>query len=161
MIITDDSPLLLDDSDYLEHYGIKGMKWGVRRTIEQLQRARGRKSWEKKTSKNFDKLDKAINESNDIENRITRARNEGRDSDVKNLQRMQVPANQTLNRIMGEDQGYYAYAARRLSNYMKNNNFREIESGKAYITGFTKNFGSGPEHISFVRQPNLKRTRYT
>lgn len=28
--------------DYLEHYGIKGMKWGVRRTEEQLERVRGR-----------------------------------------------------------------------------------------------------------------------
>lgn len=29
--------------DVLEHYGIKGMKWGVRRSDEQLARARGRR----------------------------------------------------------------------------------------------------------------------
>jgi signal recognition particle subunit SEC65 len=29
--------------DVLEHYGIKGMKWGVRRTEEQLARARGKR----------------------------------------------------------------------------------------------------------------------
>ena len=29
-------------SDILEHYGIKGMKWGIRRTEEQLKRARGK-----------------------------------------------------------------------------------------------------------------------
>lgn len=29
--------------DVLEHYGIKGMRWGVRRTDEQLARARGRR----------------------------------------------------------------------------------------------------------------------
>lgn len=29
--------------DVLEHYGIKGMRWGVRRTEEQLARARGRR----------------------------------------------------------------------------------------------------------------------
>lgn len=28
----------------LEHFGIKGMKWGVRRTPEQLARARGKKT---------------------------------------------------------------------------------------------------------------------
>lgn len=28
--------------DILEHYGIKGMKWGIRRTESQLQRARGK-----------------------------------------------------------------------------------------------------------------------
>lgn len=28
--------------DILEHYGIKGMKWGIRRTEEQLRRARGK-----------------------------------------------------------------------------------------------------------------------
>lgn len=30
------------NSDILEHYGIKGMKWGIRRTEEQLRRARGK-----------------------------------------------------------------------------------------------------------------------
>ena len=29
------------DTDILAHYGIKGMKWGIRRTPEQLARARG------------------------------------------------------------------------------------------------------------------------
>lgn len=34
--------------DILEHYGIKGMRWGVRRTDEQLARARGRRKKEGK-----------------------------------------------------------------------------------------------------------------
>lgn len=36
--------------DILEHYGIKGMKWGVRRNTKELQRARGKKQWEPKVS---------------------------------------------------------------------------------------------------------------
>lgn len=32
--------------DVLQHYGIKGMKWGIRRGPEELRRARGPKSWE-------------------------------------------------------------------------------------------------------------------
>ena len=31
--------------DIIEHYGVKGMKWGVRRTKEQLQSARRERSW--------------------------------------------------------------------------------------------------------------------
>lgn len=31
------------EPDELEHYGVKGMKWGVRRTPKQLARARGEK----------------------------------------------------------------------------------------------------------------------
>lgn len=49
-VISSDSPLLADDETYLEHYGIKGMKWGVVRTPEQLRRARGTKPWEPGTS---------------------------------------------------------------------------------------------------------------
>lgn len=32
------------DENFLSHYGIKGMKWGVRRTEAQLARARGKKT---------------------------------------------------------------------------------------------------------------------
>lgn len=32
---------------FFEHFGIKGMKWGVRRNRRQLQAARGKKDWEK------------------------------------------------------------------------------------------------------------------
>lgn len=41
--------------DILEHYGIKGMKWGVRRTDAQLARARGKKF--KETPKNMQSKD--------------------------------------------------------------------------------------------------------
>lgn len=41
MITYSDAKPDLLDPEALEHYGIKGMKWGVRRTEEQLARARG------------------------------------------------------------------------------------------------------------------------
>lgn len=33
--------------DFLEHFGIKGQKWGIRRTDAELQKARGVRPWEK------------------------------------------------------------------------------------------------------------------
>lgn len=32
--------------DFFEHHGIRGQKWGIVRTIEQLRAARGKKDWE-------------------------------------------------------------------------------------------------------------------
>lgn len=37
--------------DFLEHYGIKNMKWGIRRSERELQKARGVKPWEKAAKK--------------------------------------------------------------------------------------------------------------
>lgn len=38
--------------DFFEHFGILGMKWGRRRTPEQLRSARGKKDWESYSAKN-------------------------------------------------------------------------------------------------------------
>ena len=37
--------------DFLEHFGIKGQKWGIRRSEKELQKARGVKPWEKAAKK--------------------------------------------------------------------------------------------------------------
>ena len=37
--------------DFLEHFGIKGQKWGIRRSEKELQKARGVKPWEKAVKK--------------------------------------------------------------------------------------------------------------
>lgn len=37
--------------DFLEHFGIKGQKWGIRRSERELQKARGVKPWEKAVKK--------------------------------------------------------------------------------------------------------------
>lgn len=67
---------MANHDDQLAHYGIKGMRWGIRRTEEQLARARGgtdsprKKSSggifsKKKTSK--EKLKKKVSEMDDTE----------------------------------------------------------------------------------------------
>ena len=37
--------MVLPTDDTIEHYGVKGMKWGVRRTKEQLQSAKRERGW--------------------------------------------------------------------------------------------------------------------
>lgn len=37
-VISSDSPLLADDETYLEHYGVKGIKWGVRKAVRKVRR---------------------------------------------------------------------------------------------------------------------------
>lgn len=37
--------------DFLEHFGIKGQKWGIRRSDKELQKARGVRPWEKAAKK--------------------------------------------------------------------------------------------------------------
>ena len=51
----------LNESDILQHYGIKGMKWGIRRTEEQLARARG--SLASSKSNLTSRVDKALGRS--------------------------------------------------------------------------------------------------
>lgn len=49
MNLPEDSPLLLDDEAYLEHYGVKGMKWGVRKAE---RKSRQNRRLEKKVERN-------------------------------------------------------------------------------------------------------------
>lgn len=51
----------MNESDILQHYGIKGMKWGIRRTEDQLARARG--SLASSKSKLTSRVDKALGRS--------------------------------------------------------------------------------------------------
>ena len=37
-VISSDLPLLADDETYLEHYGVKGMKWGVRKAVRKVRK---------------------------------------------------------------------------------------------------------------------------
>lgn len=61
------SSYLFEDSDYLEHYGIKGMKWGVRRTAAQLGHitARGARRVGNILSRSTRKIGRRIKEKND------------------------------------------------------------------------------------------------
>lgn len=44
-VISSDSPLLADDETYLEHYSVKGMKWGVRKAVRKVRK--NERLWQK------------------------------------------------------------------------------------------------------------------
>ena len=56
------------ENSYLQHHGIKGMKWGVRRTEAQLARARGRKkNWSEDARTAHDIKKKSVNKMSNSE----------------------------------------------------------------------------------------------
>lgn len=57
--------------DFLEHFGIKGQKWGIRRSERELQKARGVKPWEKAV-KNVKRSVKERNEVRAHEKRLNK-----------------------------------------------------------------------------------------
>lgn len=57
--------------DFLEHFGIKGQKWGIRRSERELQKARGVKPWEK-AAKNVKRSIKERKEVRDHEKRLSK-----------------------------------------------------------------------------------------
>ena len=57
--------------DFLEHFGIKGQKWGIRRSERELQKARGVKPWEKAV-KNVKRSVKERKEVRDHEKRLSK-----------------------------------------------------------------------------------------
>jgi hypothetical protein len=75
----------MDEGDFLEHYGIKGMRWGVRRSEAQLRKARAEldkavKDYQKspKRKKNIKKLSDA-----ELNERIKRLENERKLGDLQ------------------------------------------------------------------------------
>lgn len=56
--MTHDTPMSEVD-DYLEHYGVKGMKWGVSRTRAQLAKAREKREGKKTAAQLADKAERA------------------------------------------------------------------------------------------------------
>lgn len=77
-----------DLEDVLAHYGIKGMKWGVRRSEAQLERARNRKSKKKDKPARLSE-DAAIAEA---------AKKQARDRGTKSLTNKQLEqVNQRMN----------------------------------------------------------------
>lgn len=57
--------------DFLEHFGIKGQKWGIRRSERELQKARGVRPWEK-AAKSVKRKIKERKEVRDHEKRLSK-----------------------------------------------------------------------------------------
>ena len=70
-----------DNGEDLAHYGIKGMKWGVRRSQKELDRLAGRTTKHKKDVRKYNKrrrkeADKGLKEAKDFRNQIRKTRHE-------------------------------------------------------------------------------------
>lgn len=102
--------LNLDFDNVLEHYGVKGMKWGVRRTPEQLGRARSARKARKAAAKKQKEADRKRPASEDA-TRAAQARRIAKNAGTSKLsnQELQHLVNRmNLERqyssILGDDQ---------------------------------------------------------
>ena len=97
--------------DFLEHYGIKNMKWGIRRSERELQKARGVKPWEKaakKVKRSFKerkevrdhekRLNKPVSKLSAREIRLETARAE-RENELKRARSGSTQQNQSSGKI--------------------------------------------------------------
>ena len=81
--------LNLDFDDVLEHYGVKGMKWGVRRTPEQLGRARAARKARKADAKKQKEADRKRPASEDA-TRAAQARRVAKNAGTSKLSNQEL-----------------------------------------------------------------------
>ena len=97
------------DSDILEHYGIKGMRWGVRRSDAQLERARGKSAESsddaKKVSSVARKLSESGGDTSVLTNQDLKVYNErlNLEQNFKNLQARQNQKSKSKGREFAEN----------------------------------------------------------
>ena len=97
--------------DFLEHFGIKGQKWGIIRSRKELQKARGVKPWEKAAKKvkrsikerkevrdHEKRLNKPVSKLSAREIRLETARAE-RESELKRARSGSTQQNQSSGKV--------------------------------------------------------------
>lgn len=72
--MTTQQPMI--DEEFLQHYGVKGMKWGVRRSQAQLDRAAGRKTARANKKKRRSAPPASSMDDNQLRQRINRMKME-------------------------------------------------------------------------------------
>ena len=93
-----------DASSFLEHYGVKGMRWGVRRSDAQLSRARGRKEADKAIKKKRKQTAKnrRLMSEKDIDKAIERFQKEKK---LKDLTDQDIAPGKTIAKRIMSDSG--------------------------------------------------------
>ena len=90
----------MTDLDDLQHYGVKGMRWGVRRSQAELDRAAGRTPRKSRKEKRADK--KAASSSSDAQ-AASAALKKAKKNGVQSLSNQEL---QTLNARLNLEQNY-------------------------------------------------------
>lgn len=115
----------MDSFDYvleLQHHGIKGMKWGVRRSEEELQRARGR----------VDSASNIVKESKNINKSVGNIRTTAKKKDLSEMSDDEL--RKRVNRLNMEQQYSMLSSAQTSKGQSYVNNILEIGGSALAVT---------------------------